>query len=77
LDVAKKENVFYVSIQTSFPASNARPKIYWDQELILIGNGKRMLMVTTSAPWSVDQRFAEGPWIAGWLAGLKVPLEQQ
>jgi hypothetical protein len=38
--------------------------------------GKTTLIVTTSAPWSADTRFAEGSWIAAWLAGLKVPLEQ-
>jgi hypothetical protein len=74
----EKENVFYLSFQTVFSPSEATAEIYWDQELILIGTGKRTLLVTTSFPWSADTRgFAEGAWIAAWLAGLKVPQEQQ
>jgi hypothetical protein len=78
LNTQQKGNVFYLSIQTVFPASNTTAKINWDQELILIGTGKTTLTIWTSSPWSADMRgFAEGPWIAAWLAGLKIPLEPQ
>ena len=76
LNCEKKENVFYLSFETVFHSFNGA-KIYWDQELILIAKGKTTLLVTTSVPWSADTRFTESSWIAGWLAGLKVPLEQQ
>jgi hypothetical protein len=77
VNAEKKENVFYLSFQTVFSPSETTAEIYWDQELILIGTGKRTLLVTTSFPWSADaRRFAEGAWIAAWLAGLKVPQEQ-
>ena len=71
LNAEKKENVFYLSFRTVFSPSEATAEIYWDQELILIGTGKTTLLVTTSAPWSADTRFVEGPWMAAWLAGLR------
>jgi hypothetical protein len=78
MNIEKKENVFYLNSETVFPDSDSTPKIYWDQELFLIGTGQTTLMVMTALPWSADdRRLTEQAWIASWLAGLKVPLEQQ
>lgn len=77
-NVEKKENVFYLKFRTIFHPSNATSKINWEQEFILIGTGKSTLLVQTSSPWSADKRgVTERSWIAAWLDGLKVPLEQQ
>jgi hypothetical protein len=74
LDAEKKGNVLYVHLQMVFAATGKAKKIYWDREIICIGNSQATFVVTTSAP-SIDQRPSEAAWITAWLAGLRVPLE--
>jgi hypothetical protein len=73
LHAEKSNNVFQLSIRYIFPSSDMVPEIYWDQEFICIGTGKTAVFVTTSVPWSLNHRATELPWVASWLAGLKVP----
>jgi hypothetical protein len=74
LDSEKKANVLYMHMQTIFPGTSKTKKVYWDREVIVIGNSQSTYVVLTSAP-SLDQRPSSGPWITAWLAGLRVPLE--
>ena len=72
-NVEKQGNVFHLSERAIFPASNTTPEIYWDQEIIFVTTARATFVVTISTPWSLQKRFTEDSWIAGWLAGLKIP----
>jgi hypothetical protein len=73
LDIEKRGNVFYMRSQIVFPPSGPRPKVYFDREMICVGDNEDTVMVLTGAP-STDQRPPEGPWIYSFLAGLRVVL---
>jgi hypothetical protein len=74
LDSEKKGNVLYMHVQIIFPATGKTEKVYWDREIICIGNKESTYLISTSAP-SLDQRPSAGSWITAWLAGLRIPLE--
>ena len=73
LDIEKRGNVFYMRSQVVFPPSGPRPKVYFDREMICVGDNEDTVIVLTGAP-STDQRPPEGPWIYSFLAGLRVVL---